>query len=198
VHHCPYGDVRSKEEIVARLRGLRIIVTEIAEDSGGEPADPDLAIAHGTSRESSSSQEPHVFRALLIVLAFVLAAAGVSYVAPVAHFTCERMSNDRVDCVVDESILGVYPLRTHKYAGVTSADIDSMREDVRDDLAEFVSRSADKSFSRWHWQQVPLVISGILLLLAALMLALTVLSTMCGPREWVRSRVAELERKRRK
>jgi len=66
---------------------------------------------------------------------------------------------------------------------------------IRLEFQSFLEDPAQARISTWGGHSVPLILSGVLLLLAGLMLLMFVLSLFSGPREWVQAQ-AELQRAR--
>ena len=111
-------DAPSKEEAAKRLAQREIVVMSLDERAtrGGEPADPDRAMARPAPQGTSTKEKPRPLRGLLFALVLVAAAFGVGVWAPVVSYDCERSSAGIVNCVVHESVWGVVSLRDQSIA----------------------------------------------------------------------------------
>jgi len=130
----------SKEHVLRLLRGQGILVTTISAAGAAESEGVDLtapgssaplpverpeSLVERLARERASGGPPRPFRGLLIAGAFVAAAFGVGYFAPVVVCRCERTAAGGVDCTLSERDLGLVTVREQRLAGVTSVDVES-------------------------------------------------------------------------
>jgi len=128
----------SKDQVVERLRGQRILVTKVTADStepsGLEPAPAEIVEPRVPEPPSlvaivreGATKPSHPFQGLLISGAFTLAALLVGSLAPIVVCQCERVPEGRVDCAIKERSLGVVPLRQQSLVGVTTVETEVQR-----------------------------------------------------------------------
>src|SRR6185436_9468765 len=140
-------DAPSKEEAMKRLAQREIVVMSLDERAtrGGEPADPDRAMARPAPQGSSTKEKPRPLRGLLFALVLVAAAFGVGVWAPVVSYDCERSSAGIVNCVVHESVWGVVSLRDQSIANV--AAVESETRKAYDQVTSHGSASSNDRYS---------------------------------------------------
>lgn len=143
-------DAASKEDVLGRLRGQRILVTTVTAKGGdgpleaGLPAppafDPRFAspppsaagLGDRMARERAAGR-PRRLRGILIMVAFVLGAFVVGLAAPIVTYRCERADGEALSCSITERDLGVVPLREQKLSGVNFVGYETRWIDGRDE-----------------------------------------------------------------
>ena len=128
----------SKEEVMASLRRQGLLVQSIEETRGGSDRidyerDRGIVVAGGPPASSAverlaraRAQGPRRMRGFLIAMVFVAIGFGAGLLAPVITCRCERPADGVATCTLDESDLGVLPLRTQTLADVRSAEIETL------------------------------------------------------------------------
>jgi len=144
-----------------RLAQREIVVMSLDERAarGGEPADPDRAMARPAPQGTSTKEKPRPLRGLLFALVLVAAAFGVGVWAPVVSYDCERSSAGIVNCVVHESVWGVVSLRDQSIANV--AAVDSETRKAYEQVTSHGSASSNEHHStRFSVDETRLILTG--------------------------------------